>query len=370
MKLLFLIRSLGGGGAEKVLIDILKNIDNDKFDITVCTIVNEGIYRDELPDYVHYRSIIKKPGRCKWAIFWRMLKWLPPWLTYKLFIRGKYDVEIGFLEGFSTQLLAGSTCKKKIAWVHTDVVENDNFSVYYPSEKAQRNTYKSFNKVVFVSTLALNQFKKRFGDLVNGEVIYNFIDKPQIQTKSEEKVSFPENDENVPVICSVGRLAEVKGYKRLLQAHKRLINEGVLHKIWLLGTGEEEENLKSYCQENGLNETVRFLGFQSNPYPYVRQSDIYVCSSFAEGYPLSVAEALVLEKPIIATNCTGPSEILNNGEYGLLVENSEDGIYDGLRRILTDKEFFSELKEKSHIGAVRFAPEVIISKIEDLITTL
>lgn len=368
MKLLFLINSLSGGGAEKVLIDIIKNLDREKYDITVCTIFNEGIYREEIPQHIKYRSVIKKPNGIKYSLFWRMLKYLPRKWTYRLFIGGGYDVEVAFLEGLSTLLLSGSTCKKKIAWMHTDIIENDFISPYFRSDADHISVYKSYNKIVFVSTLSLNQFVKRFGDFGEKQVIYNFVDKKAIIEKASEGISLQKvKNENLPVVCSVGRLIPIKGYMRLLSVHKRLIDEGINHNLWLLGTGDEESNLSEYIKENNLSDTVKLWGFQKNPYPYINKSDIYVCSSFAEGYPLSVAEALVLEKPIVATNCTGPSEIIGDSVYGLLVENDEEGIYTGLKSLLLSPEKYAQVKQKAAIGAGNLSPERFMKKIEEVL---
>ncbi len=360
-KILFLISTLNGGGAEKVLVDILHNLDRQKYDITVCTLFDEGVYIRQLPEDVTYRSLNLSRF---YAVFWRVLKFLPRKWSYKLWIREKYDVEIAFLEGLSTLLLCGSDCPRKIAWVHTDLVENDYISRYHRSEKHLAETYRQYHKVVFVSSRAQSQFEQRFGTMGTETVIYNLIDKNAVCRRSEEFV--PSENPSVPVICTVGRLIPVKGFLRLLSAHKRLVEEGVAHKLWFLGTGEEEEKMKDFVRENGLESSVTFWGFQSNPYPFMARTDIYVCSSFAEGYPLSVAEALVLKKPIVATDCTGPTEILQNGQFGLLTENSEEGIYQGLRLLLTDPQRLSQVHRQAEIGAKHIDPARVIQQIEAL----
>lgn len=359
-----MISSLGGGGAEKVLIDILHNLDKEKYDITVCTIFDNGIYKDALPEYVKYATIIKRDWSILYSIFWRMLKWLPRSWMRKWFIKGEYDVEIAFLEGLSTLLISKSTCKNKIAWVHTDLIDNNHITPYHHGDKDILKTYKQYNKVVFVSNRALSQFEKRFGKIDTAEVIYNLIDKNTISKKCLE-FEVPKKPD-VPVVCTVGRLIPVKGYMRLLEAHKRLINEGIYHNLWFLGVGDDKEKMEEYVKQNGLEDTVTFWGFQRNPYPYVYSADIYTCTSFAEGYPLSVAEALSLNKPIVATNCTGPTEILHNGDFGLLVDNSEDGIFNGLRDVLTAPELLEQIKKKAAEGAECIDPRTVIAQIEQL----
>ncbi len=364
-KILFLLSTLNGGGAEKVLIDILRNLDGEKYDITVCTLFNEGVYIKELPEYVTHRYVFRRRIGVVYSVFWRMLKYLPRRWMYKLFIRGKYDVEVAFLEGLATMLLSGSDCPNRIAWLHTDIVNHDDYiAPYHRSDEHILENYRQYDKVVFVSEQGRSQFEKRFGPLETGRVIYNLIDKKVIEDRSREFI--PGEDPGVPVVCTVGRFIPVKGYMRLLEVHKKLIGEGIAHKLWFLGIGDEEEKMKAFVAENGLSDSVTFWGFQRNPYPYVNRAELYVCSSHAEGYPLSVCEALVLHKPIVATNCTGPTEILRNGDFGLLVENSEEGIYEGLKSLLTDPVRMEDVRSRAVLGAEQIDPARIVKQIEDL----
>ena len=363
-KILISILSLGGGGAEKVLIDILNNLDTTTYDITVCTLFNTGVYVDKIPEGIHYKTLVKKPTKLKRSIFWRMLKYLPRKWTYRLFIREKYDVEIAFMEGFETMLLSGSNCPNKIAWVHTDLIDLDWISPYHRSEQHVLENYKQYDRIVFVSKEAKDSFEKRFGPFENTSVIYNLIDDNLIQKKSTQPLPCPKP--HIPVVCGVGRFISVKGFGRLLNVHKRLIEEGISHKLWLLGTGSEEAKFKDFVQSNGLSDSVVFWGFQSNPYPFILQSDIFVSPSVAEGFSLVVAEALVLKKPIIATRCTGPTEILSDGKFGLLVENSEEGIYQGIRSLLTDESLLKEIQKNAILGSEQFDPKKTIQQIEAL----
>lgn len=363
-KILFVIESLGGGGAEKVLIDILNHLDKFRYDITVCTLFNVGVYIDKIPDHIHYKTIIKKPTKVKNALFWRLLKYLPRKWAYRLFIRDKYDVEIAFTEGLETMLLSGSNCPNKIAWVHTDLIHFDWISRYHRSEKHLLENYQQYNSIVFVSKEAKESFEKRFGPFENCSVIYNLIDKNLIRQRSTEFL--PVHRYDAPVVCAVGRFIPIKGFLRLLRVHKKLIDENIPHELWFLGTGNEEEKMKDFVAKNNLENSVSFFGFQTNPYPYLLHSDIFVSSSVAEGFSLVVAEALTLQKPIVSTRCTGPTEILANGKYGVLVENSEEGLYQGIHSLLTDKAFFLEAKEKAILGSEQFNPKKTIQQIETL----
>ena len=364
-KILLMNANLGGGGAEKVLIDLVHFLDKEKYDITVYTLFNEGVYLQDLPACVSYCSVIKNPTKTKKAIFWRLLKYLPPQLTYRLFVRGKYDTEIAFAEGLPTILLSGSPCKNKIAWVHCDLLDLNWVSFYYRSDKHQGKAYRSYKNVVFVSRQAKSAFQKRFGILGTETIIYNLIDSEGILKKAEESV--PKRDSTIPVICAVGRLISVKGFMRLLSVHKRLISEGILNHLWICGEGADKEQMEAFIRENNLEDSVSLWGFQKNPYKFIKAADAYVCSSLSEGFSLTVAEAMILSCPVISARSVGPEELLQNGRYGLLVENSEEGLYEGIRSVLTDRALLEELKQKSILGAKQFDANVIVRKIEELL---
>ena len=111
-----------------------------------------------------------------------------------------------------------------------------------------------------------------------------------------------------------------------------------------------------------VNDSVKLLGFKSNPYPYIEAGDLYVCSSFTEGYPISILEAIVLEKPILATKITGPKDILENGKYGILCENTECDLENSLKKVLLDKERLKDLKKMAINRKIKLSVTIYIDK--------
>ena len=160
-------------------------------------------------------------------------------------------------------------------------------------------------------------------------------------------------------------MIEVKGYDRLLKVVKRLNNDGLQFELWLVGYGKDEEKLKRFTAENNLT-NVKFLGKQKNPYKYMKNADLYVCSSKYEGFNLTVAEALFLGTPVLSTDCTGPREILDDGKYGMLVDNSEDGLYNGILRLINQKDLLKEYRTKAIERQSFFDESRIISQIKNL----
>ena len=140
-------------------------------------------------------------------------------------------------------------------------------------------------------------------------------------------------------------MTEQKSCDRLINAFARLSQDGIDCALWLVGDGGDKDKLQSLAKEKGLTNVV-FLGKQLNPYKYMKNADLYVCSSLYEGYNLTVAEALILGVPTLSTNCTGPCEILDNGKYGVIVDNSEDGLFSGIKDLLTNADKLIYYRQK------------------------
>lgn len=375
-KVLFLIESLSGGGAEKVLSVLIKHINKEDFDITVCTITDIGIYTEEIKQNVKYLSILGNPqkksfiGRIIYKINYKLIyTLLPTWLIYKLFIPQNYDVEIAFVEGFVTKLLAASTNNraKKIAWVHIDLSQNPWTlkNKIYRNLKEEQYCYSKFNQIICVSDTVKTNFIKKF-KLENVIRIYNPIDKVDILQKANVTCQYPQTGNNIKFI-TIGRLVHQKGYDRLLNIMKQLKDNGIHCKLLILGEGEMYHTLSKYIEENDLSEDIMLYGFQANPYQYLKNADCFICSSRSEGFSLVIAEAMVLGKPIISTYCSGPNELLEEGKYGILVENSENKLYQIIKTINTNKNILHEYSTKSLNRSKDFDIQKTIKEIENII---
>lgn len=364
-KILIAIDNLGGGGAEKVLLNLLKHLNKDKYQITLLLLFKEGVHLNEVPSHVEIRSVFGPTSNLARRLIYKWVKYMPAERLYKKYVKDTFDIEIAFLEGTTTKIISGSTnpLSKKLAWVHTDL-SNYHWTVhYYRGDEEEQRQYKKFNQIVFVSNDAQKGFEKALAIHENLTVIYNPIDAEEIIRKSNEELIV----NNKLTVISVGRFIVQKGYDRLIKIHAQLINEGIDHDLVLIGEGEEKENLQQLAQQLEITNSVQFLGFQTNPYKFVKAADIYVSSSRAEGLPLVVAEALLLGKPVLSTRCSGPVELLENGKYGMIVENSETGLYEGLKQLLLNSD---ERKKYELLSAQRksfFNINHIMAQIENLI---
>lgn len=346
-RILFIAENLYCGGVERILQIVLKNFDYEKYDVTLYSSRPETLHPDYYPTSIrlqHYfescgaNALLYKKIRCRIINKLKLLVYyhLSPTWFYRLFIKGKYDVGIAFIEGYATRILSGGPKNmKKIAWVHTDIGTNHWTTVAYRSLSEETDCYKQFKYVVCVSNVVAQSYEKTFHNS-NHLVLHNPIDSKSIIKKANISIENCFFHNNSLKIVSLGRLSEVKGYFRLLDAFKKLHNSDKLDiELYILGSGEQKERLSSHIVSHNMQSYVHLLGFKENPYPYLKQADIYVCSSYAEGYNTAISEALILHRAIVTTEVSGAKEQLGDSEYGIVTENSTDGIYLGLKTMIT-----------------------------------
>lgn len=369
-KVLFIMNNLGGGGAEKVLIDILNVFDYKKYDVDILLVNNEGIYKEKLNENVSLNYIynpIKIKNRFIRNIIeivrGKIIRYFSS-LVYRIKVKKIYDIEIAFLEGFpATYILSNSTNikSKKIAWIHTDLSKSRTLSF-----KNEEKMYSKINNVVCVSQESKEVFDKLYPvHSEKSEIIYNLINRDIIIEKSNENIDYLFKK---TTIIGCGRLASEKRFDLLIKAHKLLVDDGVENELIIVGSGEKEEELESLIQELGVNDTVKLLGFKSNPYPYIKNSDVFVMSSDFEGFSLVVAEAMILGKAIVSTKCVGPSELLENGEIGILTNYGDEiEMKDAIKKIIQEKSIKENYENKALKKSEDFNYNEIMNKIYSLL---
>lgn len=374
-RVLFLIESLAGGGAEKVLTTLVQHIDKERFDVTVCAISGGGKYEDAIKRQVSYKAILAEPKNGnvweRWLYVLKhhlVYKWLPLSWVYRVFVPQNSDVEVAFVEGFTTKLLSYSTnlVAKRYAWVHIDLHQNHWTKSVYDNLKEETDVYNQYTELFGVSNTVVSAFRKELPNVtVPVETVYNPIDVHDILSRANEIVDLKCGKSLLMV--TVGRLEPQKSYMRLLRIAKKLIEDGMDVELWILGDGTERNLLEQYVSENKMQERVCLLGFHTNPYKYLRQGDLFVCSSLSEGYSTAVTEALILGLPIITTDCSGMAELLQNGECGVITENDEAALYEGLKRLLTDKSLLEHYRHKAIERGKEFSIEHLMKPIETIL---
>lgn len=361
-KILFFIPTLGGGGAEKVLVNLVNNLDSKKYDITVQTLFDIGVNKKNLNANIKYKTIFKKRIRGNIHI----LKIFSKKFLFKKMIKEDYDIIVSYLEGPTTRIVSGCTNPntKLINWVHTEMNNVKEFQKSYRSANEMRKSYEKYNMTIFVARSTKDNFEDKTKiNLKNSRVIRNIIDINEILNKSNEKI---ENEKKQITLVTLARLTHSKGYERLLRIHKKLIDEKIEHNLWILGEGEDREKIEDYINKNSLENTVKLYGYQENPYKYLKQADIYVCASYIEGYSTAVTEALIIGKPIVTTDCSGMNEILENGKYGLIVKNDEKDLYEGIKEMILNSEFRKNFENLAVERRKYFSINEKIKEIDEL----
>lgn len=292
-----------------------------------------------------------------------------PEKLYKFYVGDeRYDVEVAFFRGLSIKTLSAKrkTDKypRRLAWVHSDFTKAIGWDYNFKDIEAVRKAYGSYDHVICVSEQAKQGFIKTIGDTKNLTTILNLLPVSDIRRKSEQKptIEIPKHKFNIVL---VGRLVNnIKGQTRLIDAVAYLHNEGIDIGLTFVGYGPDEELIRNKIKEKLAEGFVYLIGNQRNPYPYIRQADLLVCASYYEGYNLTVAEALILGTPVLSTRCTGPVEILADGKYGIIVENSTDRLTEGLRLMATDSQLYDHYKEKTKERIDFFNEDRILNQIE------
>lgn len=367
-KLLFVYGPLGGGGAERVLLDLLSNLDAASYEIDLCLMVNQGILLPEVPAHIriiplfetynlHYKLAYRLSNWLNWPILFERI------LNKKL--KSNYDYSISFLEGMPLKLHAYlQASHPKITWVHIDVLNFPYTDKLFVKDE-QINAYQKMDKIICVSNDTQKMFQAKFpGFEKQLKVIYNPIDAQKIKSLAGEK---DHSNDDVFEIIAVGRLTEQKRMDRLIRVVSRLKDEGKSLQLQIVGEGELRNDLTVLIEELNLEQEVELLGFQKNPFKWMSQADILVLPSAAEGFGLVLVEAMVLGVPVVSTKTAGPEEILGENEFGLLCEQNEESIYKAVKKLMEDETLRKKLSEKGQQRAKDFAVEKMIESFEELL---
>lgn len=363
MKILFFIESLEVGGAEKSLVTLLNCADliNHSVDLLM---LKKGSFLSEVPANVNCIFLDDlKPNllkRIQYFLTKKMDKLHPSQCFWKIFkndfplFQNNYDVAIAYGQGFSTYFVSERvTAKKKIAWVNIDY-EIAGYSAIFDSV-----FYKNFYKIVAVSSHVKYGLENIFrGKLLPDIIIIitDIIDSNIVTEKSIEKIErFSVNFSN---IVSVGRLVDQKNFELAIRAAKILKSRNNTFKWQIVGGGVQHHFLQHLIRENDLQDSVFLLGMKENPYPYIKNSDIYVQTSKFEGLGISVIEAKILGKPVVTTNFPTAYQIIEDGETGFICDMTPESLADALEKLIKDKhlknkfskteaKFYDQKKEES-----------------------
>ena len=362
-KILFMINTMNLGGTEKSLISLLSVMSRDKHDVTILMLEKYGELQYFIPKWVKVeylngyssiKNIISKPPHKTIIEFLkrgRLIKVLKIFNTYVKYKISKnfdcfyfevlkkhktikeYDIAIAYAGPFdfiSYFIVKKINAKIKVQWIHFDVSKVLSLATF------GNKYYQYFDKIFCVSENAKVVFDDMFPNFCDKTSVFkNIVSKSNLEKSASIGETFSDGYDGLKIL-TLGRLSEEKGQQMIPSIVHRLKKDKIKFKWYLIGDGKLKDNLLSQIKELDLRNDLIVLGSKINPYRFVKDCDIYVQTSFHEGYCLTVHEAKILNKPVVITNVASADNLILNGEDGLIVEINEEAIYTGVKKLITD----------------------------------
>ncbi|MGG1149386.1 glycosyltransferase [Bacillus wiedmannii] len=372
-KILFMVINMNIGGTEKALLNMVAEIPKDKYEVTILMLEKKGDFLNFIPkevrieyvkDYEEMQYILNRPSRLVIADLIKQRKITKALQLAVLYVISKimkersvilkyclqnyedvyrnYDIAIAYAGpmDFISYFVANKIeARRKVQWVHFDI-EKIYFNKYFVNK-----VYKKFQHVFVVSDLGKMKLTQTVPELINKtETFFNIISPEMICKMANEGIGFVDDFEGVRIL-TVGRLSIEKGQDLTISVLARLKEAGYNVKWYCIGDGKERGMYEKLVKNYDVQGDYIFLGAVSNPYPFMKQCDIYVQPSRHEGYCITLAEARCFNNPIISTNFTGASEQIIDNHNGLIVQFDEQQMYDSIVQILSDKSLEGRLRK-------------------------
>lgn len=375
-KVLFVVDERKIGGVSIVLEQIINSIKNVKCDILV--LHNHGDCLENLPNCnliygtkffnvvdIPLTQLIKKFQILKilkkiYIIFLMKTGLVKNKIIKerKKILKSNYDVEVCFKDGFGTYFVAYGDTPYKIRWLHADYSKHNPGKRYI---KSYTDAINKYDKIVGISKSVANNFNAIYHKKDKTIIINNLINL----TNLKEIKKIPKEKYDLELVV-VGRLNKVKGYDRLLEVILKLKQENLFKNsiLKIVGDGEESEKLKNFVKNNKLSKQIVFYGKKSDPWQYLQNGDLFIISSHNEAFPLTVIESLSMGIPILSTEFSSANEMMCNGKNSLIVNNSVEGLYNGLKNLILDRNLLTSMQQNAK--NYKYDNEKIVKQIEDL----
>lgn len=368
--ILFVMPSLGSGGAEKSLVNLLNLIDYEKYAVDLLLFKREGLFLSQIPkevrllqptDSLQYaykidrgmfssvsgiKAVILRGTstficKCLYKENARQQRWIKFYKRYLSNLEEEYDIAIGFLEGDASYYVIDKVnAKKKILWIHNDFNEIKK----YEDAKIYEKYFQKADSVVSISDKCVQILKQNYPAMVNKFYCLPNLTSGSLLKKMSEEFEVSEFEKNQFNVLSIGRLTRQKGYDFAIDAVKILKEKYSDIHWWIIGAGELEEQLKKQVKDNDLEEYITFLGLRANPYPYIRSCDLLVQPSRWEGKSVVLDEAKILAKPILATNYSTIKDQLKDKKEGLITDISPNAIAEGIIELRENPQLYNSIQ--------------------------
>ena len=366
-KVLFTIYSYTqGGGAERILSDVVNNLNPNKYDITILPYADYHAKREEINSNVHLLSSIvdmKRAGHIE-KIMKYLLVHLFPSVLRRQYIRDNYDIEISFNYQIPSFLVMGTNGAKVIQWNHGDIydLQHNLFK-----RKLQERSFKRADIIVAISENTNNSIRDVFPKYAHKiQMIYNGVNVERILKMAQEDTDIVLKEHS---IVFLGRLEEAKKPLKLLEAMRSLISKGKQINLYYLGEGEQADEIQQKIELWGMQQQVFLLGYIKNPYPIIKQSRAVCMLSAAEGFPTVFTEGMVLGKPFISSEVGGVKELSNGGKCGRIVYDMKE-CEEAIVNIVLNEEVNAEMGKACMKHIENYSLKRQIDTIESLLETI
>ncbi|MGU8818089.1 glycosyltransferase [Clostridium perfringens] len=364
--ILFMLINMNIGGTEKALINMLHELQKEKYKVTVLLLEKYGGFLNQIPDWVEVKYLDEYKNLKKY-INEPPIKSVKELLIKKEYINAfnfflsycisklkddisyhykylltdvsdleeEYDIAVAYAGpmDFITYFIANKIrAKKRVQWIHFDI------SKIGFNKRFAEKMYSKFDKIFVVSEEGKNKLNRLIPSLSDKtEVFFNIISSTFIKNMAENEKGFNDNYNGIRIL-TVGRLSREKGQDITISVLEKLIKQGYEVRWYCIGEGNMKKELEDMVKNKNLQENYILLGSKRNPYPFMKECDIYVQSSRHEGYCITLAEARCFNNSIITTNFTGANEQIRNEKTGLIVNFNQDEMYKAIERIIKDRE--------------------------------
>ncbi len=372
-KILFIIGSFEGGGAERVLVQLIQRLPKDKFLPVLSVWKKEGPLLEYLPKDITLFTL--KPNLPKILVPIALI--LAIFKLASIIKREKPHLILSFLElsiflAFFAKKILGV---KTPLWACERASPGSTYFAKEPMGLLKDLFYKfilffCYPKVdgVLTCSFGLKELlEKNIPNIKKIEVIQNGYLIEEIKVKSKEEVEHPwiKKERNYYLLCGAGRIAWQKNYPLLVSSFAKLKGEGINAKLLIIGkkneNSKEFKKLMGLIKELGQGESIDFLGFQSNPWKYVARCDLFVLTSHYEGFPNVVVEAMICQTPVVSVDCIGTKEIIGD-KFGCLVEKDQDSLKEAIKSLLLNEKKRAILKERGKNRVASFSFQIMLSK--------
>lgn len=366
MKIAFLINSLGDGGAEKILVDLVDSLYEEGTDIELICIEKNNVYQINPNIRVTYLSNVSLKGNKIKSLL----------MTFVFAFRLKKYVKRNKIKLIQSHLFRANYVNlvAKVLFRSSHIAQVVNHSIISRLKNEGlagkvnffliKYLYPFSDTIISVSNVVMQDMQKLFSFKCENIVIYNPFDIPKIQQLSTENVDDFVFDLGKKYIISVGRLIKIKRNLDLIYALQDL-DKSV--EVLFIGNGPEKESLESLAMELSVSSQVHFLGWVNNPYKYIKQADLLVSTSASESFGNTIVEAFICETPVVSSSCGGPTEVISKN-CGLLFPIGDVSLLiSSIKRVLFDSHLNNDLLKQASLRSISFSLPTILKKHKEIL---